>query len=186
LDRGSQMVLHLANINNGVFPSAQTVDFIANTSHQDFAMISTNMSLHWLFINDYDKRYPDVAASNPGDHLHDLKIKIPKPHLQATPFEKVMSASLFGGSLLSLILFFTALPFIFPPNWKDEDEPKPVVLNSEYPAPATPWGHTTSLLDPRNSMPRTGSIPKPKASLAPDYMATTPRAASPLATSPLI
>lgn len=120
LDRGSQMVLHLAKVNGGTFPPAQTVDFIANTSHQDYAMISANQSLYWLFQNDYDQHYPNINATNPSDILKPRQ----KGHRQATHGETLLASTLMAGSLLFVIAFFTALPYIFPVNWtSEEDEP---------------------------------------------------------------
>jgi hypothetical protein len=121
LDRGSNMVLHLAKVNNGTFPPTQTVDFIANTSHQDYAMLSTNTSLHWLFINDYNVRNPDIVAFNPSE-AHKNKTKLPKqPKKFATHGNILLASSLLGGSLLFVLTFFIILPFVFTPNWVEED-----------------------------------------------------------------
>jgi hypothetical protein len=118
LDRGSQYVLHLADVNGGLFPPSQTVNFIANTSHQDFAMMSANSSLYWLFVNDYNQRYPDINATNPGDGF---RYHPPKPkktrRAYATHGNIVLATSLLSGSLLFVMIFFASLPFIFLPNY---------------------------------------------------------------------
>lgn len=119
LDRGSQYVLHLANVNNGNFPSSQTVDFIGNTSHQDFAMISANESIYWLFVNDYNTRYPDITPSNPGDKTPNAT-HVPKPKSYATHGNEALASGLLGGSLLLIILIFSIAPFLFRANF-DED-----------------------------------------------------------------
>lgn len=170
LDRGSNMVIHLANVNNGTFPTAQTVDFIANTSHQDYAMISTNASLGWLFINDYDQRYPDINATNPSDSIH--HIKPVKSRISTTYGDKILGASMFGGSLFLVIIFFTILPFLFPPNWKEEEEEgqrlyKLNNLQSNSPGKNT-WPNR-GLLNLQSLPSKRESIPQSKASLAPTY-----------------
>lgn len=122
LDRGSQYVLHLAKVNGGTFPSSQTVDFIGGTSHQDFAMISANQSLHWLFVNDYGVRYPDIVPHNPGDKTHKSKgpNPSPTPKAYATHGNEVLASALLGGSLLFVLAFFSILPLICKPNFDDK------------------------------------------------------------------
>lgn len=119
LDRGSQYILHLASVNNGTFPPSQTVDFIGNTSHQDFAMMSSNQSLYWLFANDYNTRYPDIVPHNPGAKTHN-GTHAPKPKSYATRGNTVLASALLGGSLVLIIGFFTALPFVFRPNFDEQ------------------------------------------------------------------
>lgn len=170
MDRGSNMVIHLANINKGTFPTAQTVDFIANTSHQDFAMISTNVSLEWLFVNDYNQRYPDINATNPGDD-YNKSIKVTKGHIATTHGDKILGASMFGGSLFSVLMFFIILPFLFPANWKEEEEDGRVYppTNHYDPNISTPWSAHSGLLNLQMMQPRRDSVPQSKTSLAPTY-----------------
>jgi hypothetical protein len=118
LDRGSNYVLHLANISNGVFPSSMTVDFIGNTSHQDYAMISANQSLYWLFVNDYNNKYPDIVPSNPGDKNH-TSSTTPKPKSYATHGNEALASALLGGSLLFIFLVFSVLPLLFRSNFDE-------------------------------------------------------------------
>lgn len=129
LDRGSQYVLHLAQVNGGSFPAAHTVDFIGNTSHQDYAMISANVTLNWLFVNDYSKRYPDINATNPGDiyHTHTPKSS---HRAYATHGNITLATSMLSGSLLVFVLFFSLLPFLFRPNYV-EDEDRVLVYGDE-------------------------------------------------------
>ncbi|UZJ53889.1 hypothetical protein CBS101457_003209 [Exobasidium rhododendri] len=121
LDRGSQMVLHLAKVNNGTFPAAQTVQFVANTSHQDYAMISANSSLQWLFLNDYNVSYPDIVPSNPGDRDHTKTSRKDKSF--ATHGNLLLASTMLGGSLILVFAFFTILPFLFTANWVEDSTP---------------------------------------------------------------
>jgi hypothetical protein len=132
LDRGSNYVLHLADVNNGTFPPSQTVDFIGNTSHQDFAMMSANVSLNWLFVNDYNTRYPDINASNPGDtyRYHPLKPKT-SHRSYATHGNVILATSMMSGSLLFLVLFLTLLPFVFIANYIEKDQDTTKVVGDE-------------------------------------------------------
>jgi hypothetical protein len=121
--------LHLANVNGGPFPASQTVDFIGNTSHQDFAMMSANVSLNWLFVNDYNQRYPDINASNPGDtYRHHAPTanphQTPTEHAKAyaTHGNVLLATSLLSGSIFLVILVFTALPILFTPNWSEDEQ----------------------------------------------------------------
>ncbi|UZJ52903.1 hypothetical protein CBS101457_002223 [Exobasidium rhododendri] len=131
LDRGSQYVLHLASVNNGVFPAAQTVDFIGNTSHQDFAMISANKTLNWIFVNDYSTSYPAIIASNPGDNVtkatHTAKAKA-----YATHGNIALASGLLGGSVLLIIAVFSMLPFAFRSNFVDEEHEKTALLQQKH------------------------------------------------------
>ena len=122
LDRGSQYVLHLANVNGGTFPSAQTVDFIGNTSHQDFAMMSADPSLNWLFVNDYNTSYPDIVASNPGDGVPKVTpTHAPRPKAYATHGNTALASSLLGGSIILVVCFFSTLPLLFRANYSEEE-----------------------------------------------------------------
>lgn len=114
LDRGSQFVMQYGNTSafylNGAFPPKHTLDYIANVSHQDYAMYSTNISLQRLFFDDLNVRYPDVKnTTNPGD-----KKKKPKGQKAfATPAHEKVAIGLLAGSLGLLFIVFTALPIIF-------------------------------------------------------------------------
>ncbi|PWN38074.1 uncharacterized protein FA14DRAFT_109635, partial [Meira miltonrushii] len=116
LDRGSRYVLHVTDANNGTFPPAQTVDFIGNTSHQDFGMISANMSLWWLFANNYNVSNPEIVPHNPGDHKKNLPNPSPKPKAYATHGNEALASGLLGGSLVLMILIFGLAPFAFRSN----------------------------------------------------------------------
>lgn len=128
MDRGSQYVLHLANLTGGTFPSAQTVDFVGNTSHQDFAMISANVSLNWLFVNDYNTRYPDIVPYNPGDKRRATPVPTPKAKAYATHGNTVLATALLSGSILTVVIFFSMLPFLCRENYIDTTVDEKVAL----------------------------------------------------------
>jgi hypothetical protein len=126
LDRGSQYVLHVASVNNGTFPASQTVDFIGGTSHQDYAMISANVSLNWLFVNDYNTAYPSINASNPGDKTKTTAT--PKPKAYATHGNIALATALLGGSVAVVLIFFSMLPMFFRSNYVEEEHEKKALL----------------------------------------------------------
>lgn len=116
LDRGSQFVLQFQNASsfylNGQFPPMHTLDYIANVSHQDYAMYSTNMSLKRLFFDGLMVRNPNVVnVTNPGDRRNSTKPKGAKAF--ATPAHEKVAIGLLAGSLGLLFIIFTALPIIF-------------------------------------------------------------------------
>lgn len=115
LDRGSQFVLQFANTTTllkGQFPPKHTLDYIANVSHQDYAMYSTNMSIQRLFYDDLLVRNPDVAnTTNPGDRKNRTRPKGAKAF--ATPAHEKVAIGLLAGSLGLIFIIFTALPIIF-------------------------------------------------------------------------
>ncbi|SPO48597.1 uncharacterized protein PSANT_06288 [Moesziomyces antarcticus] len=116
LDRGSQFVLQYQNASssyfNGKFPPRHTLDYIANVSHQDYAMYSTNMSLQRLFYDGLMVRNADVAnTTNPGDKKNSTRPKGAKAF--ATPAHEKVAIGLLAGSLGLLFIVFTALPIIF-------------------------------------------------------------------------
>ncbi|KAJ1020365.1 hypothetical protein NDA18_005961 [Ustilago nuda] len=114
LDRGSHFLMQYQNASafylGGKFPPKHTLDYIANVSHQDYGMYSTNVSLQRLFYDDLNVRYPDVKnITNPGD-----KKKKPKgTKAFATPAHEKVAIGLLAGSLGLLFIIFTALPIIF-------------------------------------------------------------------------
>jgi pimeloyl-ACP methyl ester carboxylesterase len=63
LDRGSNFVQSIARISGG-FPAAHTLDLVAQVSHQDYAMLSSNASLIRLFKEGYDSRQPDISVAS--------------------------------------------------------------------------------------------------------------------------
>lgn len=130
MDRGSQYVLHIASVNNNTFPSAQTVDFIGNTSHQDFAMISANETLNWLFVNDYNTSYPLITASNPGDNTthKTTATHTATPKAYATRGNVALASALLAGSVALVLAFFSMLPFLFRSNYVDEEHEKTALL----------------------------------------------------------
>ncbi|SNX87901.1 uncharacterized protein MEPE_06612 [Melanopsichium pennsylvanicum] len=116
LDRGSQFVLQYQNTSafylQGKFPPKHTLDYIANVSHQDYAMYSTNMSIQRLFYDGLTVRNPDVTnTTNPGDKKNSTKVKGHKAF--ATPAHEKVAIGLLAGSLGLLFIVFTALPIIF-------------------------------------------------------------------------
>lgn len=116
LDRGSQFALQYANASafdlDGSFPTAHTLDYVANVSHQDYAMYSTNTSLQRIFYDDLTVRYPDLSnTTNPGDAGNVTKVRGVKAF--ATPAHEKLAIGLLAGSLGMLFIIFTALPVIF-------------------------------------------------------------------------
>lgn len=113
LDRGSQFVLQYQNATlGGKFPIKHTLDYIANVSHQDYAMYSTNMSIQRLFYDGLLVRNKDVAnTTNPGDKKNSTRPKGAKAF--ATPAHEKVAIGLLAGSLGLLFIIFTALPIIF-------------------------------------------------------------------------
>ncbi|KIS65898.1 uncharacterized protein UMAG_05987 [Mycosarcoma maydis] len=113
LDRGSEFVLQYANTSTllqGKFPPKHTLDYIANVSHQDYAMYSTNMSIQRLFYDDLMVRYKNLTnTTNPGDR----KKKAKGTKAFATPAHEKVAIGLLAGSLGLVFLVFTALPIIF-------------------------------------------------------------------------
>lgn len=124
LDRGSNFVQMLGGMIGG-FPASQTLSFVANASHQDYAMMSANSSLANIFKSGYDTRLPDIIASNPGDNKTiDTQNPHPPPRAFATPVHKIISYGLLAGSIGGVLLAFTILPFLFPANtatWEQEE-----------------------------------------------------------------
>ncbi|TKY87456.1 hypothetical protein EX895_003470 [Sporisorium graminicola] len=114
LDRGSQFVLQYANTSSfylqGKFPPKHTLDYIANVSHQDYAMYSANQSIQRLFYDDLLVRYPNLTnTTNPGD-----RPKKPKGQKAfATPAHEKVAIGLLAGSLGLVFIVFTVLPIIF-------------------------------------------------------------------------
>lgn len=114
LDRGSHFVLQYQNTTSffleGKFPPNHTLDYIANVSHQDYPMYSTNMSIQRLFYDGLMVRSPNVSnTTNPGDRK-----KAPKGiKAFATPAHEKVAIGLLAGSLGLLFVIFTALPIIF-------------------------------------------------------------------------
>lgn len=119
LDRGSKFIQMLGAMPGG-FPSAHTADFIANTSHQDYAMISANVSLQRIFIDGFNDRLPDVTnTTNPGDKTNSNKTGISTTSQKAqksfaTPIHKKISYALLIGSIAGVAIAFAIMPWIFP------------------------------------------------------------------------
>ena len=127
LDRGVNFVQMLGGMDGGFPSSVQTLRFVANASHQDYAMMSANSSLESIFALGYNTRLPDIVASNPGDknttNTTDANPN-PPPRAFATPAHKIISYALLGGSVAGVIIAFTLLPFLFPTNsnpWEQEE-----------------------------------------------------------------
>ncbi|UZJ51839.1 hypothetical protein CBS101457_001159 [Exobasidium rhododendri] len=127
LDRGSNFVQMLGAMAGGFPTGSQTLSFVANASHQDYAMMSANSSLQNIFKSGYDIRLPDIVASNPSDkNVSNTTEANPNPPARAfaTPAHKIISYSLLGGSFAGIVLAFTLLPFLFPTNvqtWEQEE-----------------------------------------------------------------
>ncbi|KAN0063149.1 hypothetical protein ACQY0O_004313 [Thecaphora frezii] len=116
LDRGSQYVLMLNR--TGGFPTAQSLDIIDGTSHQDYPMIRADKSVARIFVADYNTSYPSLTdTSNPGDSLEKTPSKVPAGKKAfATPAHEKVAYSLLAGSLALVAAFFTVLPWMFRPN----------------------------------------------------------------------
>ncbi|PWY98499.1 hypothetical protein BCV70DRAFT_218521 [Testicularia cyperi] len=123
LDRGSQFVLALDR--QGGFPASHTLDVIEGTSHQDYPMIRADKSIRRIFLTDYNTSYPFLDnVTNPGDHHHHNKTHDPhhpKEKKFNTPTHRIIATALLAGSIGFVLLFFTALPFIFTPNYNDRE-----------------------------------------------------------------
>ncbi|PWN95886.1 hypothetical protein FA09DRAFT_331826 [Tilletiopsis washingtonensis] len=115
LDRGCQFIMAYGD----AFPAKHTANFVANASHQDYAMLSANSTLQHLFADGYSTRNPNVTdLENPGDKVKNDTgpVKNPPPRAFATPVHKIISYALLGGSVAGVILAFLLLPCIFPAN----------------------------------------------------------------------
>ena len=49
MERGCKFIELLARMNGGKLPATQTANFMPNVSHQDYSMLSYNISLYRLF-----------------------------------------------------------------------------------------------------------------------------------------
>lgn len=117
LDRGSNWVQMMGAMSGGFPMQSQSVAFVANASHQDYAMMSANSSVAFIFKSGYDTRQPDIVASNPGDKVtNDTSNPNPPQRAFATPAHKIISYVLFSGSIGGVVLAFILLPFLFPAN----------------------------------------------------------------------
>lgn len=116
LDRGSNFVQVLGSMAGGFPSQTQTVDFVANVSHQDYAMLSYNRTLVHLFKDGYDQRLPDIISFDPGYRPKNTPNPSPPSRKFATYSNKVLSYALLGGSAGLVILSFTILSFLFPAN----------------------------------------------------------------------
>ncbi|PWN89890.1 hypothetical protein FA10DRAFT_231022 [Acaromyces ingoldii] len=124
LDRGSNFIQQFKDL--GGFPSTHTATFVANASHQDYAMLSANASMNFLFVDGASQRNPDITPHNPSDKNKTTSSgpdPNPKPKAFATPIHKIISYALLGGSVGLISLIFIILPFCFPANsdpWEQE------------------------------------------------------------------
>jgi len=127
LDRGSNFIQMLGGMAGGFPMNSQTVSFVANASHQDYAMMSANSSLQYIFKSGYDQRLPNIVASNPSDkNTTNTTDANPNPPARAfaTPAHKIISYALLGGSVVGILIAYTLLPFLFPTNsnpWEQEE-----------------------------------------------------------------
>lgn len=120
LDRGSQFVLALGRL--GGFPASHSFDVIAGTSHQDYPMIRADKSVQRIFLSDFNTSWPLLLdTTNPGDHEHHNHTQhdAPKLKMHSTPKHRIIASGLLGGSVLVVIAFFTAIPFIFSDNYDE-------------------------------------------------------------------
>ncbi|PWN53822.1 hypothetical protein IE53DRAFT_309578 [Violaceomyces palustris] len=119
LDRGSRFIMMLGGMDGGFPIGTQTVDFIPGVSHQDYPMMCADESLEKLFLLDFNTKFPSLTdVSNPGDTIKPKKKKLPGGKKTFdTPEHERVAYSLLGGSLLLVAVFFTALPFLFSPNF---------------------------------------------------------------------
>ncbi|TKY87306.1 hypothetical protein EX895_003983 [Sporisorium graminicola] len=127
LDRASQFVLALGRL--GGFPSTQTFDVIAGTSHQDYPMIRADKSVQRIFLSDFNTSFPLlVNTTNPGDllarphgnstHPHHDPTQ-PKLKMYSTPRHRIIATALLGGTVVFIIIFFSMLPFVFSDNYDE-------------------------------------------------------------------
>jgi hypothetical protein len=119
LDRGAQFVLDFQqNQYSGYgFPANHTVDFIANISHQDYPMYSSNISLQRLFYDDYNTRYPDTAPTdNPGDSTSSGGTGDGQ-RAYATPAHEKIAIALLAGSIATVVLCYTMMFFTLSTNY---------------------------------------------------------------------
>lgn len=106
LDRGSNYVAAFQQLpqSGNKFPAMHTADFIANVSHQPFAMYSSNISLQRIFFEGFNTRNADLTdISNPGDGLRAGQ------HLFRTKKGMILSYSFIFGALFIIIAFYVAL-----------------------------------------------------------------------------
>ncbi|PWN54177.1 hypothetical protein IE53DRAFT_14926 [Violaceomyces palustris] len=116
LDRGSRFIMQYSNMDGG-FPAAHRAAFVANTSHQDYAMYTANSSLAVLFQDNFYDRNPDLTnTTNPGDKVK--KVKNGKKSFD-TPTHEKMAYGLLMGSILLIVAVFSLLPYVFSPNYED-------------------------------------------------------------------
>ena len=122
LNRGCQLVFAETNASGGTYPSlTHSVDFVANTSHQDYQMLSTNVSLWRLFNDRLDSRDPELTdTTNPGDALAKALRKEQKKKKFSTPTNVKLANSLLYGSLGFIALAYALLPWIFGHSRNDE------------------------------------------------------------------
>jgi pimeloyl-ACP methyl ester carboxylesterase len=142
LDRGSNFILAYENLTLGAnkFPSAHTLDYIADTAHQDYPMYSANISLQRIFNDGFNTRNPDlVNVTDPGDVTHTHNASLPTTRPYATPVHEKVAVALLLGPLSLLIIVFAILPFIFSENFDDtwEKELKAASAAGHYPHDGT-------------------------------------------------
>lgn len=141
LDRGAKFVISLGQDFQDGFPATHTADFIANVTHQDYSMYTTNMTLQRLFWDGLHQRNPWLAqVVNPGDkplkhhhnqtHHHNSSTDGSHrarngTHTFATSKHKNLARGLLSGPCGLAFLCYLVLPWLFPPNYDPSFEEQP-------------------------------------------------------------
>ncbi|PWN19134.1 hypothetical protein BCV69DRAFT_45425 [Microstroma glucosiphilum] len=119
LDRGSEFILSVETASSGTWPANHTANYVAGVSHQDYPMMSNNVSMEHIFYRDFDVRYPDLNnVDSSDDDPTEAKAKS-----FATPTHTIIAYCLLLGSIGATMLAFIALPFVFPVNshWQEQE-----------------------------------------------------------------
>ena len=89
-------------------------------------MIRADKSVQRIFLSDFNTNFPLLTnTTNPGDHEHKHHNSThhdpehPKLKMFSTPKHRIIASGLLGGSVVTVILFFTILPFIFSDNYDE-------------------------------------------------------------------
>lgn len=88
-------------------------------------MYSSNVSLQRIFYDGFNTRNPELTnVTNPGEPSkhHNTTNPSEEKRPYATPAHERLAIFLLTGSLGLVIICFSALPFIFPPNYNDSWE----------------------------------------------------------------
>ncbi|WFD25805.1 hypothetical protein MNAN1_000771 [Malassezia nana] len=70
LHRGSNFALALAQMDSG-WPANHSLTYVAGVSHQDYEMIAHETTMQYVFLKDYDIRFPDLYESHSKSNASD-------------------------------------------------------------------------------------------------------------------